>query len=205
MVKAAEAVIAREGIDALTMRRLAQELESSPMAVYRHVRDKDELLMLLLDRRAADVPHPELPDDPRGRLLVLFRLIYDGLRESPWIVEVLVKGDLIAPSILWVVDEILAAFRAAGLAPDRAAAAYHVAWRYTVGEVSVRHASARHLAELDRPPVVRSIVARLAEELPTLVDLGGEMAAARDGLSYDEGLAAVVDGLLAWAPPNRGW
>jgi AcrR family transcriptional regulator len=44
---AAEAIIEREGVDALTMRRLARELDSSTMAVYRHVRDRDDLLVLL--------------------------------------------------------------------------------------------------------------------------------------------------------------
>lgn len=206
VVDAGEAIVEREGIEALTMRRLAEKLESSPMALYRHVGGKDELLMLLLDRRATELSRPPLPDDPRARLLTLFRLLYDGLSESAWIVEVLVKGDLIAPSILWVVDEILAAFRAANLSPERAAAAYHVAWRYTVGELTVRHASARHLGELDREPIVRGIVAELgSDELPTLVALGREMGEAREGLPFDEGLAAVIDGLLVWrrAAPRR--
>ena len=39
VVDAAEAIVSQEGIDALTMRRLASELGSSPMALYRHVRD----------------------------------------------------------------------------------------------------------------------------------------------------------------------
>jgi AcrR family transcriptional regulator len=205
VIDAAEAIIERDGIDALTMRRLAEELESAPMALYRHVRDKDELLVLLLDRRAAELPRPALPEDPRARLLTLFRLLYDGLSESPWIVQVLVKGDLVAPSVLWAVDAIVAAFRAAGLGPDRAAAAYHVAWRYTVGELIVRHESARHLGELEREPMVSSIVAELGpEELPALAAIGREMAAAREGLSYNQGLAAVIDGLLAWGgrPPS---
>jgi AcrR family transcriptional regulator len=198
LLDAAEALVEREGIEALTMRRLAEELRSSPMALYRHVRDKDELLVLLLDRRAAELPHPPLPDDPRARLLVLFGLLHDGLAESPWIVEVLVKGDLVAPSVLWVVDEILAAFVAAGLPPERAAAAYHVAWRYTVGELTVRYASARHLARLEREPMLPGIIAEAEpDELPTLAALAPQLATARKRLSFEEGLAAVIDGLLS--------
>jgi hypothetical protein len=44
VVAAAEEVVRREGVDALTMRRVARELGSSTMALYRHVRDRDELL-----------------------------------------------------------------------------------------------------------------------------------------------------------------
>ncbi len=46
-------IVAREGIDALTMRRLADSLGCSTMGLYRHARDKDELLMPMIDRRAA--------------------------------------------------------------------------------------------------------------------------------------------------------
>ncbi|WP_433655535.1 hypothetical protein ACQPW1_32210 [Nocardia sp. CA-128927] len=41
------------------MRAVAERLSSSPMAIYRHVRDKDELLLLLLDRVAAALERPE--------------------------------------------------------------------------------------------------------------------------------------------------
>ena len=169
------------------------------MALYRHVRDKDELLVRMLARRAAELPRPGLPEAPRERLILLFRILFDALSESPWIVEVLVRSDLIAPAVLWVIDEILAGFLAAGLDGERAAEAYHVAWRYTVGELIVRDASRRHLAGLDREPMLRSVL----RELPpgshrTLVGLGREMAVARESLRYDDGIAAVIDGLLAW-------
>jgi AcrR family transcriptional regulator len=197
VVDAAEAIVTRDGIDALTMRRLADELGSSPMGLYRHVRDKDELLLLLLERRAAELPAPKLPEDPRDRLIALFVLLFDGLSRSPWIVEVLAKGDLIAPSVLPVIDRILEAFVDAGLSPERAGRAYHVAWRYTVGELTVRHATARHFADLDRPPRLAKIIGEIdPAEMPTLAELRGELAIARGSLSYDDGIAAVIDGLL---------
>lgn len=200
VVDAAEALVAREGIDALTMRRLADELDSSPMALYRHVHDKDELLLLLLERRAAELPQPTLPADPKGQLVALFTLLYDGLSESPWIVEVLAKGDLVAPSVLPVIDRILAAFASAGLSPERTAAAYHVAWRYTVGELTVRHATARHMAQLDREPMLARILAEIdPEQLPTLAALRPQLAGARGGLAFEDGIAAVIGGLLGWA------
>ncbi len=200
IVDAAERIVAREGIDALTMRRLAQSLHASPMAIYRHVADKDELLIALIDRRAAQLPRPELPADPRARLLVLYGLLYDGLWESPWIVEVLVKGDMIAPSVLWVVDAILAAFLQAGLPPERAAAAYQAAWRYTVGDLTVRHETGRHLPTLRRPPMLRTLLAGADPlELPALSALAPNLATAREAAGYRAGLQAMIDGLLA--PP----
>jgi AcrR family transcriptional regulator len=197
LVDAAEAIVSSEGIDALTMRRLAEELGSSPMSLYRHVRDKDELLLLLIERRAAELELPALPDDPRERLVTLFVLLFDALSRNPWIVEVLAKGDLVAPSVLPVIDRILEAFVAAGLTPGEAGRAYHVAWRYTVGELTVRHSTARHFAQLDRPPRLAQIVAAVdPADMPALASLQAELAAGRRDLRYEDGIGAVVDGLL---------
>jgi AcrR family transcriptional regulator len=58
VVAAARSIVERDGIETLTMREVARELGSSPMATYRHVRDKDELLVLLLDQLAGELPRP---------------------------------------------------------------------------------------------------------------------------------------------------
>jgi len=179
------------------MRRVAHELQSSTMAPYRHVRDKDELLVLLLDRLAERLPRPALPADPRQRLMTLWRLLYDGLDQSPWVVEVLVKGHLMARSVLWVIEEILAAFVAAGLSHDQAAAAYRAAWQLTVGALTIRHGLARTAAS-GRPRFQLSLLEGVdPAALPTLG------AVARSGYwstqleDYDQGMSALLDGLLA--------
>src|ERR671925_186479 len=65
-----------EGVEALTMRRLASELGVSAMAPYRVVGSKDELLMVLVDRLAARLSYPPRPRDPKGAILVLWSAIY---------------------------------------------------------------------------------------------------------------------------------
>jgi AcrR family transcriptional regulator len=196
IVAAAGAIVASEGIDALTMRRVADELGGAPMSIYRHVRDKDELLVLLLDRLAAALPRPPLPDEPRARLLVACRAMRDGLAEHPWIVDVLARGDLIAPSILWLMEEIVAAMVACGLGHAEAADGYRALWQFTVGELTVRR-GLDHVATLGRPPFVLEVLGNVdARELPTLAALAGEWARARERDSYDIGLRALVDGLL---------
>ena len=68
------------------MRRVARELDSSPMAIYRHVRDKDQLLVLMLDRLAATMAAPRFDADPRTRLYQACRAMRDGLARYPWVV-----------------------------------------------------------------------------------------------------------------------
>src|SRR5689334_7391799 len=77
-----------EGVDALTMRRLAGELGVSAMAPYRHVGSKDELLMVLVDRLAARLVYPPRPRDPKGAMLVLWSTHYESVAELPWVAAV---------------------------------------------------------------------------------------------------------------------
>src|SRR5918995_719051 len=87
-----------EGVEALTMRRLASELGVSAMAPYRHVGSKDELLIVLVDRLAARLVYPPRPRDPKGAMLVLWSTIYDSLAEHSWVPEVLARRRMMAPS-----------------------------------------------------------------------------------------------------------
>ena len=66
IVAAADRILAAEGPEKLSMRRLASELDSAPMALYHHVRDKDHLLLLILEQHAEQISRPELPTDPDG-------------------------------------------------------------------------------------------------------------------------------------------
>jgi AcrR family transcriptional regulator len=50
ILDAAESIVEREGIDALTMRRLADDVGIRAASLYKHIRDKDELLAMLQER-----------------------------------------------------------------------------------------------------------------------------------------------------------
>jgi AcrR family transcriptional regulator len=202
---AARAIVERDGIEALTMRRVARELGSSPMAIYRHVRDKDELLILLLDRLAMELPRPQFSADPRERAHQACRFMRDSLAEYEWIIDVLAQGDLIAPAILWLLEEIVAALMACGLSGPQAADGYRAVWQFTVGELTIRRGLER-TAALGRPPFVVQVLTGVdPRELPALASLSPYWAPARGRDAYDIGLRALLDGLLsgvAWENPG---
>ena len=157
------------------------------MAIYRHVRDKDELLVLLLDQLAAELPRPQLGSDPRERLYQACRAMHDGLAAHEWIVDVLGQGDLIAPSILWLVEEIVAALIACGRTEREAVEGYRAIWRDTVGEL-ITQRGIRRTAALRRVPFVVHVLRTVdPEQLPTLASLAPYWAPARDRDSYDIG------------------
>ncbi len=184
------------------MRRLAQELGSSPMALYRHVRDKDELLVLALDRLAAAVPRPAFAADPRTRVQQACRAMHDGLAERAWVVDVLAQGDLIAPSILWLVEEIVAGLMSCGLSEPEAADGYRAIWQFTVGELIIQRGVQRTAALGRVPFVVRLLTSVDPAQLPALAALAPHWVPARGRDSYDVGLTALLDGLTAGHAPR---
>ncbi|MDX3525578.1 TetR/AcrR family transcriptional regulator [Streptomyces sp. ID05-39B] len=198
VLTAAQHVLDEEGPEHLSMRRLAQELSSTAMALYHYVRDKDELLLLLLERHAQRFPRPELPADPRERLISASQALHDILAECPWIVEVLASDDLMAVSALWIVENIIDAGIQCGLTPEEAVYAYRVIWYYTAGELTIRVNRERHHAGLERPPHRDKAFATLTpEEFPRLASLADRWDEITTRDTHREGLVAIVDGLLS--------
>ena len=181
-----------EGVEALTMRRLAGELGVSAMAPYRHVGSKDELLMVLVDRLAARLVYPPRPADPKGALLVLWSTIYDSLAEHPWVPEVLARRRMMAPSVLGAVEEIHAALRAAGLSIEQMVRAYRLLWNFTLGSLLARAG-----ASTEGPSPQRELRgAPDPARFPLLAAAAGHWTAADDHDTYREDLGALIDALI---------
>ncbi|MFC9877291.1 TetR/AcrR family transcriptional regulator [Nocardia salmonicida] len=196
IVAAAHRVIAADGVEKLTMRRLATELGCTPMALYHHVRDKQDLLRLLLDDYADAIAWPELPDDPRQRILVAATAMRDALSAHSWIVDVLADGDLLGRSALWFPETIIDAAITAGLPLERAVAAYRTIWHYTAGELIVTGRAVRRAAE--GPTYRAEVFANLdPEQLPRLAEIGSRWTEFDTDSTYTAGLEALVTGLLA--------
>src|SRR3954447_12205562 len=85
IVAAGIAVADAEGLAALSMRRVAAELGAAPMSLYRHVRDKDELLLKMMDAAISEVALPEPPPSWRDGLEVAARALWAGFRRHPWL------------------------------------------------------------------------------------------------------------------------
>lgn len=126
-------VLAAEGLDAVSMRRVAQELGTGPASLYAHVATKDELLELMLDRVLEQVPLPA-PDPARWREQVkeLLRgqvramLAHPGIARVAW--QVLVP---VGPNALRHGEALLSLLRAGGLSLTQAAYAGDALSLYT--------------------------------------------------------------------------
>ena len=184
IVAAAQAVVDGEGIDGLSMRRVARELGCSPMALYRHVDDRGELLHLLLDHITDNLRRPATSDDPRRTITRVTTKVHDWLAGHPWAIDVLAAHHW---SVAWITDDLTTAFLAAGLSPVAATRACEVVWHQLVGELVARH------AHRPAPPAPTPATADLAALDPAL---HGLVVAARTHDQFLLGLSALLDGLL---------
>src|SRR5262244_3005552 len=75
-----------EGLEAVTMRRLAGELGIAVMSLYNYVPARDHLAQLMTDNLAAEYTYPRTPaTDPRAAIAALARQTRDIARRHPWL------------------------------------------------------------------------------------------------------------------------
>ncbi|MEV0530413.1 TetR/AcrR family transcriptional regulator C-terminal domain-containing protein [Kitasatospora sp. NPDC050463] len=117
LVRAGIAVADAEGAAALTMRRLAAELGTSAMSLYRHVQNRDQLLALMVDAAYAEARLPApAPADWRSRLEVSARAQWGLYQAHPWLAAAMnLARPLLAPNGMRHVEWALAALEGLGL------------------------------------------------------------------------------------------
>ncbi|WP_171163471.1 TetR/AcrR family transcriptional regulator [Streptomyces sp. I05A-00742] len=197
---AAYEIILKEGADHLTMRRLAAALDSTAMAVYYHVRDKDELLALVLEHVARNLPRPPLPDDPRERLLVVCGLMHRAFTEHPWVVPIVARGELVGMSAVWMTEEILGALTAYGLGREEAFWAHQTLWYYTAGHVLSTPPRAHPAASGGRGRTTRHYPETATRETesayPHLGSYAHDSRELEARYDYELGVRHILDGVL---------
>ncbi|MED7931645.1 TetR/AcrR family transcriptional regulator [Nonomuraea sp. LP-02] len=119
ITRAAVRIADAEGVEAATMRRIAGELGTGAMSLYRYVPRRDDLFDLMIDLAMSEI---ELPDGPsgdwRGDLTLLARQVRaTGLRH-PWLIALLTSRPTLGPHLLRVHEFALGAFDGTGLDID---------------------------------------------------------------------------------------
>ena len=125
VLEAAVALADRDGVDSLSMRKLAQELHVVPMALYKHVVNKDELLDGMIDVVVTEIDPPidgaEWKTAVRERILSARR----ALLRHPWASRVMESRTEPTPTVLGYMDSMIGMFLAGGFTIDQVHHAMH--------------------------------------------------------------------------------
>ncbi|MBW4718621.1 TetR/AcrR family transcriptional regulator [Saccharothrix obliqua] len=137
IVRAATRIADAEGIDALSMRRVAAELGTGTTSLYRHIVGKDELIELMVDAVYGEDPLPEPGDgDWRGELADIARAFRRSLLAHPWLAQQASRRPALGPNVIARSDHTLSV--AAKATPDatKAGMIVDVLNTYVLGSVS---------------------------------------------------------------------
>ncbi|MCD9595071.1 TetR/AcrR family transcriptional regulator [Streptomyces sp. 8ZJF_21] len=202
VVDTALGVIATEGYEALTMRRLAGALDTGPASLYAHVVNKADLDELLIGRLCAELVLPE-PDPAawREQIRGVCTQIRDQYLKYPGISRAALAMAPTDLETVRVTEGMLAILLAGGVAPQAAAWAIDALLLYVAAyclEVSIaRRRSAHDDAAwvLDRDELLRRFTALPAATFPHTTRHAAELTAGEGHDRFDFTLGLMIDGV----------
>lgn len=207
VVDAALAVAKKEGLAAVTMRRVAAELDTGPASLYVYVRNRDELLRAMLDRVGEGIPRIE-PDPKRWReqlydLLNAFRV---ALEEYPGLSTVLPGVPVVTDAGLGSIENLLGLLVAGGIPPQDAAWACDILMLIvtaTASEADLRRDAGRSLDD-DFVEAMRSAFAAVPpERYPHVAAHATELVAGDGDDRFRFSIDTFLDGLVARKAKQR--
>jgi TetR/AcrR family tetracycline transcriptional repressor len=200
------ALVSAAGAQSLTMRGLADRLGVVPGALYRHVRNKEQLQDLILDAVLAEIDvRPDRSLDWAGQVTILAGRLRAVLEDHPGIAALLKSRDLISPHSLALTEAFLAPLHHAGLPADQAVLAYRLIYDYTVGFALGDSATAGeqrlHNAETSRQ-LVTFLRALPADRFPVLAAIGEQIWTSDRDDRFTASMSTIITGLRRARDPH---
>jgi AcrR family transcriptional regulator len=190
-------LIDAEGLDALTMRNLSDRLGVVPMALYRHVRNKDDLMEGVLDQAVARVEIPGPGLGWREGLAALARSIRATMLRHPAVAARVIDRPSLGPASLVVGEYGLGVLRDAGFDDATAEHALNLVLVYTLGFVALEvprlpgTAGADTLTQVD---LDRSYDDLPADSFPHTVAVRPQAHALVSEEQFEFGVGCILDG-----------
>ena len=202
ILEAAVGLADRTGIEALTIRKLATELDVKPMTLYHHVDGKEAVLDGMIDLVFTEIALPDEDlawrDAVRGRCLSTREVLV----RHPWSVPLMESRRSPGPATLRHHEAMLACFLDSGMSMQLTAHAYAVIDSYVHG-FAIQEANVPVQGAAGDEDVTRQIAAQFApDQYPHLVRFADEHVLRpgyRFGDSFEYGLDLLLAGLEAAA------
>jgi len=210
-----------EGFEALTMKRIAAELDCGTMTLYYYVRTKADLVALMHDAILAEILLPRLPADWREAVSAIARRTRDVLLAHPWSIASLNDAQF-GPNAMRHVEQSLAALDAFDLDPQEKLAFWGIVDDYVFGSALHTIESLTRLAAAEKNPTLLADamtfgrqqlatgqfprLAALDRKQPVLKQVtrgkkSSQPMAAALSIQFERGLKAILDGLVDGMKP----
>lgn len=208
ILSCAVALANAKGIDAVTMRSLAEALGVSAMSLYAHVSDKDDILDAVIQARLEAIGLPDNALDWRPWMIELSRSLMALLANEPALLDRYCRRPVRVPAALARMDSALDRLLQAGFDDDEAVSALAATHTYTIGFAAVcaarrgsvvrqANATGRFSGRQAKEPTdPRAVFASLqVGDFPQLARLRPDLHGFTTDTQFSVGLSALVDGL----------
>ncbi len=201
IVKAAMRVVDSEGLDALSMRRLGQELGAGATSLYWHVKNKDQLLDLIVDEVIGEV---HLEDDSslpwREQLARITRDLRAALVRHPGVAMIFGSRVTLGPNALAGIEHLLAILRSAGFEGVDLGLAYQSVLNYGGGFAVFESRPITGAGEGKSAEELQALIGNMlrslpADRFPNLVALPDAVMGMMPDAQFEYGLQRMLDGM----------
>jgi AcrR family transcriptional regulator len=197
VLQAAAALADEDGLEGLTMRRLARQLGVVPMALYKHVANKDELLDGMVDIVFGEIESPSVDDDWRSAMRRRAISARQALKRHSWAIG-LMETRTPGPANLQNHNAVMGCLRGAGFSFETAIHAYSVQDAYIYG-----FAQLEKTLGFQTPGDAGTAVQRRAQEIgaldnyPYLAEIATKLPESgyENAVEFVWGLDLILDGL----------
>ncbi|GAA2077762.1 TetR/AcrR family transcriptional regulator C-terminal domain-containing protein [Streptomyces albiaxialis] len=208
IVRAAVELADADGLEAVSLRKVAAALDAGPMRLYRYLSTKEELIDLMADAVYGEMAGPlhALEGDWRAVLRALAHRVRDAVLRHEWFAELLGGRPHLGPEGLAYLERSLAALHSAPGFEDlnRVMRAVEAVNAYVVGAVrrEVTERRAERVTGMSEEQWQRTVAPYLARlratgRYPTLARVMDETAHLDFARTFDAGLTVVLDGVAA--------
>jgi TetR/AcrR family tetracycline transcriptional repressor len=190
--EAALRLVDEEGLETLTMRRLASDLRVATMSLYSHVPNKDQLLLGIVNLATSEITLPEPGTPPWEALRSITREFRRVALRHPNLVPLIARRPPTGSQGLYTLEAALDALRRAGFEPAQAARAYRVSASFAIGFVTLECGGffrpVDFVAGQDVAPVDVAALPRIIESAPYLAEWDADT-------EFEAGMDLIMDAL----------
>jgi AcrR family transcriptional regulator len=179
-----------DGLDAVSIRRVAAVLEVRPMSLYTHIVSKDELLAMMANElMGTQIVDPPLSNDWREALTLIAHRAFRMYASHPWLLGLLARRPRPGPNVTRMAKQLARAVESLRLPPDQMWTLLSIFNDYILGH-ALRVATAGTTSDF-----VESLSEQDRAELPEISALARTEETRRSGEIFELGLHVVLDGL----------
>jgi AcrR family transcriptional regulator len=210
IVRAALRIVQTEGVDGVSMRRVAAEFETGPSSLYAHVTNKDELLQLMFDEMCGMVPVPEVePARWKEQIRELARAGHRVMMEHNDLARSALATIPTGPNAMRISNAMFGLMLAGGVPPRQAAWALDRIFLYITADAYEQSIWRTEIQDTgpDQQTFIDTLTRDVAayfeqvpeDRYPYIRKYAQELIVGRSDERFEFGLAMLVDGLDRYA------